>query len=322
MIISQVEIEKRIADSYELPNNVIESIPNPLVTVRTSTYQHGAFIKDCIKGVLMQKTTFPFEFIIGEDFSTDGTREIVFDYARKYPNIIRVVTAEYNVGMRANGVRCERRARGKYIALCEGDDYWTDPFKLQKQVDFLENNSEYVACYHNAIINYVDKKNKNHLYNKINESRNVSLEEIINNWSVPTASIVMRKKVIDNLPDWRNNIYSGDYTLILLCLNIGKLYFINEVMSVYNVSLKGSSASSQIKGNSTFVFNEHIKLLKYFNEYTNEVYISIIKKRIKSLNNEIAYYELKEKGVVKAMMKFPKMFFEKLINRLRIKLRL
>ncbi len=293
-----------------------------LVSVCMITYNHELFIRNAIEGVLNQKTKFKFELIIGEDCSKDNTRNIVMEYENMYPEIISAQYPHINRGMMSNFTIVMNSASGKYIALCEGDDCWTDPLKLQKQVDFLENNSEYVACYHNAIINYVDKKNKNHLYNKINESRNVSLEEIINNWSVPTASIVMRKKVIDNLPDWKNNIYSGDYTLILLCLNIGKLYFINEVMSVYNVSLKGSSVSSQIKGNSTFVFNEHIKLLKYFNEYTNEVYISIIKKRIKSLNNEIAYYELKEKGVVKAMMKFPKMFFEKLINRLRIELRL
>lgn len=297
-----------------------------LISVVTITYSHDKYIVDTIEGILKQNYNGPIEFIIANDNSPDNTDIIIREYLENTvipQNIeIKYTCHKENKGVISNFNWALMQSQGKYIAICEGDDYWIDSNKLKIQVDFLEKNQEYSMCFHNAIINYVDKKNKNHLYNKINESRNVSLEEIINNWSVPTASIVMRKKVIDNLPDWRNNIYSGDYTLILLCLNIGKLYFINEVMSVYNVSLKGSSVSSQIKGNSTFVFNEHIKLLKYFNEYTNEVYISIIKKRIKSLNNEIAYYELKEKGVVKAMMKFPKMFFEKLINRLRIELRL
>ena len=126
-MISDSEIEKRIQDSYELKNNVLKVVPNPLVTVRTSTYQHAPFIKKCIEGVLMQKTDFPIEFIIGEDYSKDGTREIVFEYAKKYPDIIRVFTADYNVGSKANGRRCIKAARGKYMALCEGDDYWTDP---------------------------------------------------------------------------------------------------------------------------------------------------------------------------------------------------
>ena len=106
MILSSEEIEKRVADSYELPNEVLKEIPEPMVSVRTSTYNHGPYIKQCIEGVLMQKTSFPFEYIIGEDFSTDETREIVFEYAKKYPQIIRVVTADYNVGSKANGQRC------------------------------------------------------------------------------------------------------------------------------------------------------------------------------------------------------------------------
>ena len=142
-MISNSEIEKRIQDSYELENNVLKAVPKPMVTVRTSTYQHASFIKQCIEGVLMQKTDFPIEFIIGEDFSKDGTREIVFEYAKKYPDIIRVFTADYNVGSKVNGRRCINAARGKYMALCEGDDYWVDPLKLQKQVDFLEKNPDY-----------------------------------------------------------------------------------------------------------------------------------------------------------------------------------
>ena len=122
-ILPKEEIEKRVSDSYQLLNNVIEAVPKPMVTIRTSTYQHGLYIKDCIEGVLMQKTNFPIEFIIGEDFSTDGTREIVFEYAKKYPDIIRVFTVDYNVGSKANDQRCIRVARGKYMALCEGDDH-------------------------------------------------------------------------------------------------------------------------------------------------------------------------------------------------------
>jgi len=140
--LTEEEIEKRIADSYELPNNVLQAGSQPLVTVRTSTYNHGPYIRECIEGVLAQKTDFPFELIIGEDFSTDGTREIVFEYAKKYPDIIRVITADYNVGAKANGRRCIQVARGKYMAICEGDDYWHDPDKLQRQVDILEADPE------------------------------------------------------------------------------------------------------------------------------------------------------------------------------------
>ena len=113
-ILSQKEFEKRVRESYELPNNVLRETPEPSVTVRTITYQHALYIRDCIEGVLKQKTTFPVEYIIGEDFSTDGTREIVFEYAKKYPDILRVITADYNVGSKANGQRCRNATRGKY----------------------------------------------------------------------------------------------------------------------------------------------------------------------------------------------------------------
>ncbi len=126
------EIKKKNADSYEIPNNVINAVPKPRVSVKLVTYNHINLFKDSIESVLMQKVNFPWEIIIEEDFSTDGTRELVFEYAKKYPNLIRVITADYNVKQKANRVRSIMACRGDYVALMDGDDYWTDPLKLQK----------------------------------------------------------------------------------------------------------------------------------------------------------------------------------------------
>jgi glycosyltransferase involved in cell wall biosynthesis len=134
------------AFSYELKNNVLNAVPEPMVSIRTSAYNHGKYIRECIESIVNQKTNFRFEYIIGEDFSTDGTREIVFEYAEKYPDIIRVITADRNLGMKMNGQRCIEACRGKYIAICEGDDYWIDPYKLQKQVDYMEAHPECSVC--------------------------------------------------------------------------------------------------------------------------------------------------------------------------------
>ncbi|MBK6343626.1 MAG: glycosyltransferase [Flavobacteriales bacterium] len=123
-------LEEGLRDSYEVPNTVLRDVPQPLVSVRTTTYQHAAYIKECIDAVLAQKTPFPFEYLIGEDFSTDGTREIVMRCAQENPGLIRLVTADRNVGFRANGRRTVIRSRGKYMAICEGDDLWIDPHKL------------------------------------------------------------------------------------------------------------------------------------------------------------------------------------------------
>ena len=209
MVLSIEEIEMRIDDSYELPNRVLDVMPEPMVTVRTSTYQHGPYIRQCIEGVLMQKTTFPFEFIIGEDFSTDGTRETVFEYAKRYPEIIRVFTADYNVGSKANGQRCIRASRGKYMAPCEGDDYWTDPYKLQKQVDFLEANQDYGLVYTAARI--FNQKKKKMIKRDIGGSENSYFDFLINN-RVSTLTALFRKdlllqyqsEVSPETKSWRN----------------------------------------------------------------------------------------------------------------------
>ena len=140
------KIGKKTASSYEISHAGKNAEMAPVVTVRTSTYNHAEFIVQCIESILMQKTNFAFEYIIGEDFSTDGTREIVLDYAKKYPGIIRVITADRNVGFKANGMRCINAARGKYMALCEGDDFWIDEYKLQKQFDYMESHPECAIC--------------------------------------------------------------------------------------------------------------------------------------------------------------------------------
>lgn len=301
MIVSQVEIEKRIADSYELPNNVIESIPNPLVTVRTSTYQHGAFIKDCIKGVLMQKTTFPFEFIIGEDFSTDGTREIVFDYARKYPNIIRVVTADYNVGMRANGVRCERRARGKYFALCEGDDYWTDPLKLQKQVEFLEENPDYGIVH----TNFSTSDGKRISINNYPRNDQYLNSFLSGNISIGTLTVLFRKDLFDSLPKYyqEKKFKMGDLPLWIEFASISKIKYIPDITAMYRVLENSASHSPNIENAIDFrksslevklFYIEKFELYELKKQALKSFYSGVVKLSYEKQNKEYAekYYNI------------------------------
>ena len=125
---------------------------NPLVSVKMITYNHEPYIAQAIDGVLMQETDFPIELIIGEDCSTDRTREIVLEYQKKHPDIIRVITSDKNVGMHKNAHRTEKACRGKYIAFCEGDDYWIDPLKLQHHVEFLKKNQDYGMVHTDASV--------------------------------------------------------------------------------------------------------------------------------------------------------------------------
>jgi glycosyltransferase involved in cell wall biosynthesis len=320
-LITPQELEKRIVDSYELPNRVLETIPEPMVTVRTSTYQHAAYIRECIEGVLMQQTTFPFEYIIGEDFSTDGTREIVFEYAKKYPDKIRVITAGYNVGMKANGRRCTRASRGKYIALCEGDDYWTDPLKLQRQVDFLEDNPEYTMCCHASFMKYENNPEKSLEVHAADSDKTFSIDYFLEPGSkniFRTESIVFRSELAKSLPDWFCNMLVGDYPLFLILAHHGKIQYFDQVMSVYRKHDGGiwTSNSENVDFLEKYFLNT-VYMYKRFDEYTGLIYHKKIQKRIayryvQMLKN----LRKQEKTYIKAYWKY----FWKLPLNLRYKL--
>lgn len=198
------------------------------VSVLMITYNHENFIREAIEGVLMQKTDFPIEIIIGEDCSTDNTRKIVLEYSEKYPDIIRPLLPENNLGMMKNFIETMQTATGKYIALCEGDDYWTDPYKLQKQVDFLEANEEYSVCYHDAII--VDKFNRLLSISKLPDEckRDFTSDELIFGAWILTLTICFRNKI--SICDEMLNAENGDtFLTCILGLN-GKGKYLGEII--------------------------------------------------------------------------------------------
>lgn len=238
------EIEKRVRDSYEIPNHVLQKVEKPLVTIRTSTFNHKAYIEKCIEGVLMQKTDFPFEYIIGEDFSSDGTREIVMAYAQKYPEIIRVLTADYNVGSKANGRRCILASRGEYIAMCEGDDYWNDDCKLQKQIDALRKHPEIGFCFHPA--NQLDIfTGETSVVGNLSQTSCVFSQNkmiILGGGKCPTASIVYKRKYAPEILEFAKSAPGGDYIIQVICSEKGALY-LNEKMATYRFGAPNSWTS-------------------------------------------------------------------------------
>jgi glycosyltransferase involved in cell wall biosynthesis len=263
MRLSSEEINKRIRDSYEVKNSVLKVCPNPLVSVRTSTYQHASYIKQCIEGVLMQKTNFPFEFIIGEDLSTDGTREIVLEYANKYPDTLRVLTADYNVGPQANGRRCFMASRGKYIALCEGDDFWIDPLKLQKQVDILEENEEFGMCYTQAKV-FVQEKKK---YAKKIIGFKIPSKGLVFNNTIPPLTTLNRRNLISKFINEREKNNQkweiGDYYFNLWMEKNSNIFFLKESTSVYRIS--SNSLSKYYDPNKRMIFLKNsFDLANYF----------------------------------------------------------
>jgi len=285
MGVDAAEIEKRVNDSYELPNNVLRAVPAPVVTVRTYTYQHGPYIRDCIEGVLAQKTTFPFEYIIGEDCSTDGTREIVLEYARRYPEVIRVVTADYNVGDKANVRRCINRTRGKYVALCEGDDYWISPLKLQRQVELMEANPEITFCFHNAfIVNTVTGGTI--LYYPTPLKPRLDFDQVCQ-ISTPTASLLARSDVLATMPAWRDQVIWQDLLFRLWCAHYGELAYLDAVMSVYRIRPSGMTAAALRSHQATY--ENGIFLYEQLDKETNYQHTAALQAQLRRVKNNAAH---------------------------------
>lgn len=213
----------------------------PLVSICSITYNHAPYICQCLEGFLMQKTNFPFEVIINDDCSTDGTTEILREYAEKYPDIIKPVYHDenlYSKGQRGFYKKfCFPKAEGKYIALCEGDDYWVDPLKLQKQVDFLEGNPEYSLCFHRVKTTYEKGCNGKDVFAHVRPGE-YTLDYILRRWTVPTGSMLFRKDILEHIPENPNFKY-GDNVLLLTCFSQGKVYCIDGVLGVYRRNLGG-----------------------------------------------------------------------------------
>jgi glycosyltransferase involved in cell wall biosynthesis len=263
-----------------------------MLSICMITYNHANYIQDAIEGVIRQMTDFSLELVIGEDFSSDNTRSICQDYKEKYPQLIRLLPSEKNLGAIPNFIQTLDACSGKYIAYCEGDDYWTDPYKLQKQVDFLEANLDYSLCFHNALVKHDGVKGKDHLFCDENVKEVTSIEDIIASWYIPSVSMVFRNEAFE-LPDWLNQIYNGDYALHLLLAYKGEIKYFKEVMAVYR---KNSGAlSAGIGKNYVYINNEIIKLLKIFNIHSNQIYSDKIEKRILQLEYENKHLEIRKK---------------------------
>lgn len=218
------------------------------ISVCCLTYNHRNYIKECLDGILMQECDFKFEILIHDDASTDGTREIIEEYQEKYPNIIKPYFQKENQwskGKRGMNFHFNfSRVRGQFIAVCEGDDYWTDPLKLQTQITFLLENPSYAMTFHNAGLLLDGKMINNQSFTKI-EDRDYNQLEVFKNWIVSTASMCFRKEVIAHsayvkMHAEKDLIY-GDNILLVTSAQIGKLRGLKRVMSVYRKHSEGVS---------------------------------------------------------------------------------
>lgn len=241
---------------------------DPLVSICCLVYNHEPYIRECLDGFMMQKTDFPFEVLIHDDASTDKSAEIIREYEEKYPEIIKPIYQtenQYSKGIGVTRVFQFPRAKGKYIALCEGDDYWTDPLKLQKQVDFLEANNEYSLCVGGfKKINVYNKECDEIIIipygvNKSNEGYDFTLEEIKKGWLTKTLTAVFRNDITlnDKLGKYK---YGRDINLFYHILKTGKGFYFTEVMGVYRIHEGGVNSMKHGRINSNAAYNVYKEL--------------------------------------------------------------
>jgi glycosyltransferase involved in cell wall biosynthesis len=245
--------------------------PAPLVSVILLTYNHEKYIEESIESILLQKCNFSFELIIGEDCSTDNTRELVLGYQNKYPDLISCITPECNVGEALNELRCLKYASGKYVAYLEGDDFWTDPYKLQKQVDFLENNPDYGLVH--GDVNHLNQATGKTIfaYNKTNKI-NIPEGSIFNELMVPshlikTMTVCLRKEIFDRYYLNNTRIMYSEWRLIDLSIWLmfslhTKIKYFNEVLATYRLLPESMSRTKDFQ--KLYSFHKKIYDIRFF----------------------------------------------------------
>ena len=287
----------------------------PLVSIQCIVYNHEPYLRQCLDGFVMQKTNFAFEAIVHDDASTDDSAEIIREYAEKYPDIIKPIYEEENQyskkqpGLIGRIMTSAMSPSSKYIALCEGDDYWTDPYKLQKQVDALEAHPECSICFGQVMM--VSKEGDKTPWlmpeKGIIEEGVCSLEDFTRlqfgkgYWVFHTSSFFYRKSILEGYQKALENGFGrfpyGDLPLILYSLTVGYGFYINELVSCYRL-MSGGYNSMRLKDPEMDIKHGEIIIqgLKDFNSYTNFKYEKYIKRAI--IRNQVGIDKLKHKSVL------------------------
>lgn len=210
------------------------------LTVILLTYNHEKFISQAIDSVLNQQTNFQYEIVIIEDFSTDSTREIIQEYKQRYPEKIELILADSNKNDNVAWAQAIKSSQAKYIALLDGDDYWLSPLKLQKQVDFLDENLECSACFHSSRHIYEDSNNPTYDSRLPQNRKRFKMEDLLLINFIPTCSTVFRNSYQKGFPNWFYGLYASDTVTHLLNSQHGDIGYIDEVLGVTRIHSSGA----------------------------------------------------------------------------------
>lgn len=268
------------------------------LSVCVPTYNHENFIGQMLDGALMQQTSFPFEIVIGDDASTDRTQGIIREYSEKYPGRIRAYLHDKNQGPasprefagRNNVLGLLKACQGEYVAMCEGDDYWTDPLKLQKQIDFLDNHKDYSVCHHNVKVIYEDGS-ESHLFNSDDQQLTSSIENVLEDkWFMATASWVYRNYFKDeDFADWHAKAAAGDWAILIQLAAYGKIGYLPDTMGIYR---KHSAGLSNVHSHSNVWFlKNRMEMFKNVNEWLDKRYDATIAQTVSWYEAELSKFE-------------------------------
>lgn len=266
----------------QIMKNWVGNFDKPLLSICTISYNQEEYIEDALDSFLMQETEFPFEIVIDDDASDDGTAMIISRYKSRFPNIIKSNLRKKNIGSMRNFIENIKRATGKYIAFCDGDDYWTDPLKLQKQVDFLERNEDYSIC---------ASRYEVHPTRKISNFKGeYTQSDLLKRNILGTLTVVFRSRLISSkMFEMLDNKPVGDWTMWLYLSKYGKIKILEDVSAVYRVHDKGVFSSLSWFGQLKMEldFYKSIYSDNFFTDRDRDIMKISAKRRILTILNDL-----------------------------------
>lgn len=307
------------------------------VSIICNAYNHEKYIRDTLESFVMQKTDFNFEVLVHDDASTDKTADIIREYEEKYPDIIKPLYQtenQYSKNIPIGSTYQKPRVKGKYVAICEGDDYWTDPYKLQKQFDAMEMHPELDVCSHMAKVVESNSKDIIRHIRPAKKSKIIRAEQVIDGGGgfVATNSLFYRTEIDKNIPEFRKYL-PLDFSLQIHSSLRGGMLYLDECMSAYRHMSPGSWSSQMEINSGKSIEHEKrvVRMLEILNEETKYKYNKILNKKILRNKSEIIYkkvvtqqalepsdYDIIKKTNIKWKIKFLLQFkFSELIKKIK-----
>jgi glycosyltransferase involved in cell wall biosynthesis len=273
----------------------------PTLSIVMIAYDMERYIRQAIDSVLAQRVDFDYELLIGEDRSTDRTREIVLEYAARWPDRIRPILRDVNLGMNRNFMETLRQARGRFVALLDSDDYWTSPDKLQRQMDFLRSHAECSICFHNTLVVYEDGSVPTHPFHVEHPEHLISrripksistLADLAAGNFMQTCSVMFRAGLYGELPDWYLEMPTFDWPLHVLNAEHGSIGYIDEVLGAYRVHPAGFWSMQMARYRQLSDIESMIHGYRLIDRHTRGRYRDAIREQLRPLHRRGAEAQL------------------------------